>query len=139
MWDFLYNVEGINIDFSGLPFNNKNSIEWIVPRFLINRTYAALASATEYGYDNHIILNITANVKKSGATVTDKHYILRDTIVNNFKIGRDIDLTDWVGTGSYICHMRVREILEDFSLPETDSLLSYRVVLGLNYTEQTQR
>lgn len=137
IWDNLYTTEGISVDFSGLPFDNISITEWVVPRFLTNREYVSWASATEYGYDNHIVLNITVNVKKSGATITDKHYVLRDNIINYFKIGEDINLNDWVDTGDYICNMRVREVLEDFPLPESDLLLSYRVVLGINYTEQT--
>lgn len=139
IWDNIYTTEGISVDFSGVPFNNKNSIEWVTPRFLINRTYVSKASGTEYGYDNHIVLNITANVKKSGATISDKHYMMRDSIVNYFKIGEDINLNDWVGDGSYICNMRVREVIEDYALPESDELLSYKVVLGINYTEQTNK
>jgi len=137
IWDNLYTIEGISVDFYGLPFDNISITEWIVPRFLMNRNYVSWASGIEYGYNNNIILNITINVKKTKTTTTDKHYVLRDTIVNYFKIGEDINLNDWVDTENYICNMRIREIIEDFSLPESDTLLSYRIVLGINYIEHT--
>jgi len=137
IWNNLYTTERISIDFSGLPFDNSSATEWVVPRFLTDRKYVSWASGIEYGYNNNIILNITVNIKKTETTITDRHYVLRDIIVNYFKIGEDIDLTDWVDTENYICNMRVREIIEDFPLPESDTLLSYRIVLGINYIEHT--
>jgi len=141
IWDNLYTTEGIAVNFRGVPFDNTSVIEWVTPRFSINREYAAWASKTKYGYDNKIILNITSNVKRSGATISDKHYLLADTIASYFKVGKVIDLKDWVGgsDGTYICGMKVRETLQDFALPETNELLSYRIVFELSYTEETNK
>jgi len=42
-----------------------------------------------------------------------------------------------VGSGEFISYMKVRNIIEDYALPETDQLLSYKIVIGLNYLEET--
>ena len=74
-------------------------------------------------------------VKKSGAALTDRHYVLRDTVGEYFKIGQNIDYVHYVGDDSILATMRVRDILSDGPLPETDTLLRYRVTYLVEYLE----
>ena len=136
--DRLNILEGLAIQWEGLPFDNISKSEWLMPRIMdFNPVYMRQGSATEYADDLNIMFSVNIFIKKSSLTITDKHYLIRDSIIKYFKIGEDIDLNDWVGDGSYICKMRVREVIEDSSLGEIDDLLSYRVVLGINYTESS--
>ena len=132
----LYTNEGINIDFEGLPFNNISLHEWIQARIInFNPTYHRQGSSMEYGSDVKIFLQLNIFVKKSNLTVSDRHYVIRDIIANYFKIGEDIDIIDYYDSLDYLCNIRVREIITDSPMPETNTLCHYMLVYGMNYTE----
>jgi len=137
IYDNLDVNQNMNVDYEGLPFDNIAINEWITPRIIdMPREYHRQGSDTEYAQTNNIIYSININVKKSGATTTDRHYILRDDVVNYFRIGQDISLRDYAASGStLICYMRVRDLMEDSSLQDDNELLGYKVKVMLNFTE----
>ncbi|HDZ15274.1 hypothetical protein LCGC14_0725790 [marine sediment metagenome] len=136
--DNLYTTENLSVDFDGVPFDDSAIAEsWLQPRIVnVDREYARQASSTKYGNDTDIELKFSIFVKKSGTTLTHKHYLLRDKVANYFKIGEDIDLKDYVGDSATLTNMRVRSISSDFPLPETNELLGYEVSWMINYTEE---
>ncbi len=136
--DNLYTTENLSVDFDGIPFDDSAIAEsWLQPRIVnVNREYARQSSNIKYGNDTDIELKFSIFVKKSGTTLTHKHYLLRDKVANYFKIGEDINLKDYVGDSSTLTNMRVRNISSDFPLPETNELLGYEVSWMINYTEE---
>jgi len=125
------------IDFEGVPFNNVKVQEWLTPRIIsMPRKYHRQGSEDKYAQTNNINLNIDTHVKVSGATTSDRHYVLRDDTINYFRIGTDIPLRDYTGSGStLVCYMRVRKINEDRPLFDDPLLLKYRVGFELDFTE----
>ena len=55
-----------------------------------------------------------------------------------FTTGKGIDFKDYVGAGAQVCRMKIRDMLEDRELPETQTLLGYEVSWNINYTEHTK-
>jgi len=136
--DNLYTTEGYAVDFEGLAFDDTSVDEWIQFRILTaTREFHRQGSTTEYAHTNSLMLNFNTFVKKSGVTLTDKHYMMRDTISNYFKVGKGITMYDYVGSGTTLCEMIVRRILTDTPLPETNELLSYNLTVECSFTEFT--
>ena len=97
----LKTIEGLNVDFRGVPFDNAAVSEWISPRVLdITSSYAGLSSSTRYGEDSNILFQINIAVKKGGNTRSDRDLIIRDIVANYFKVGQDILVFDWDSSGS---------------------------------------
>ena len=138
IYDNLFTTEGINIDFDGVPFDDTEVSEsWLQPRIInIDRDYVRQASGSKYGNDTDIELSFGIFVKKSGTTLTHKHYLLRDTVANYFKVGQDIDLKNYAGNRTRLTNMRIRSISTDSPEPETNTTLGYRVSWIINYTEE---
>jgi hypothetical protein len=134
----IYTTEGLSIDFDGVPFDQTAVAEsWVQPRIIeVVRDYVRQASGTKYGNSTDVELKVNIFVKKSGATLTHKHYLLRDKVAQYFEVGRDIDLKDYVGDSATLANMRVRSISMDSPLPETDTTLGYEVSWIVNYTEE---
>lgn len=128
---------GFNVDYEGLPFDDTAYSEWIRPRIIeMPREYHRQGSSTEYGQTNNVFFSVDINVKKSGATTTDRHYILRDDVVNYFRVGQDVPLRDYAASGStLICSMRVRDMTDDNSLEDDPDLLKYKVGFEMDFTE----
>jgi hypothetical protein len=141
VYDNIKNTEGIPTDFEGLPFDNSGVSEWITPRITSqNRTFYRQGSATEYGQVDSVSFRVEAYAKKSGVTVSDRHYAMRDIVANYFRIGQDIPLVDYAGDGvSTICWLRVRESIEDAPLPETQEENKYGMEWKMDFTELTAK
>ena len=137
IYDNLGVIENMRVDYEGVPFNTMTVNEWAVPRIVsMRRNFHRQGSDTEYGQTNNIVYGININVKKSGATTTDRHYVLRDDIVSYFRVGQDIPLRDYSASGStLVCYMRVRDLVEDNSLKDNNELLKYKVGVKLDFTE----
>lgn len=135
----LATTESLPIDYEGVPFDNTANIEWIQPRILdIDSEFTRQGSNTEYSDSVDILYNFNIFVKKSGVTVSHRHYAIRDTIANYFKIGKDIDLKNYAESGStQIANMRVRELVTDGPLPEDNEYYSYVLTYNINYTRLT--
>lgn len=134
------NVSGVSINFEGLPFGNLEPAKWIQPRILdtISQYHRqSNSSGTSYGETVSVFYQINSFVRKSRMTKTYEHYELRDKIAEQLTIGKDITLRDYVGNGSSIASMRVREIITDGPLPETNDYLSYAFAVRLDYTRET--
>lgn len=137
IYDNLDVNQNMNVDYEGLPFDNIVVTEWIIPRIKeMPRQYHRQGSDTEYAQTNNVLYDININVKKSGATTTDRHYILRDDVINYFRIGQDISLRDYAASGStLICYMRVRDLKEDNPQTDDPDLMKYKIGLELDFTE----
>ena len=86
-------VSGVSIDFEGLPFNDTETASWIQPRIIdINSAYAGHSSGTEYGDESNILFQVNIFVKKSGVTITHKHYQIRDIVAKTMNLSPLIEL-----------------------------------------------
>ncbi len=138
----LDNISGVSIDYEGLPFNDRETNFWLQPR-IIDQTAQfhrqSNNSGTSYGETVNILFQTNIFVKKSGVTVSHKHWLLRDVVAGLFTIGKDITLKDYVSSGTTITNMRVRDIVNDFSMPETDTIYQYVFAVEMDYTRQTTK
>jgi len=136
------NISGVSIDYEGLPFNDKKTNFWLQPRIVdITSEFHRQSnnSGTSYGSTVNILFQTSIFVKKSGVVVSHKHWLLRDQIAGIFTIGADIPLKDYVNSNSGIASMRVRDIVNDFPMPETDTNYQYVFAVELDYlNEQTK-
>lgn len=138
--DNVFTTEGIDTDILGLKFSEKDSIEWVRPRVVsMDAEYLRQASDTHYGEDVNIMFTVDCFVKKSGTTISDRHYVLRDTVANYFKIGQDVDIEDYVSGTTSTNRMRVRRILEDSPMMETQTYYQYKIGWLLDYTRKTTK
>jgi len=131
--------EGYTISYDQVPFNDKNYDYWFQPRLTgIKRDFNRQVSSTEYGNEAMAFLKVNIFVKKSGVTLSDKHYLMRDVVAEHFKIGQEIDLRDYVGDDADVTKVKVRDIISEGPLPESINFLQYEIVWQLNYTERTK-
>ena len=137
--DRLNILEGIVINWEGLPFDNISKIEWLMPRILeFISDYKRQGSATEYADDLNIVFSVNIFVKKSNITISGREYALRDIIVKHFRVGKTISIYDYSGDGSTeVGTMKVRDIITDSMLPETEELYSYNLTFLINTTALT--
>jgi len=132
------NMSGTSVQIEGLPFNDTETSTWIQPRILdIIPEFVRDASESGYGEQTNILYQVNIYVKKSGTTLSDKHYMIRDEVAQFFKIGEDIPLYDYVSGTTFVDNLRVRSIETDFTLPETDELLQYVIAWEMDYTKIT--
>jgi hypothetical protein len=135
----LKTTEGLNVDFEGLPFNETEVNDWIQPRiFAETGMYYPGGTSTQYAEQVDVLLNVNIFTKKSGATTSERHYAIRDMVAGHFKIGQDITLYEESGTTS-LNKLRVREIVNDQSLPETNELLQYIYAVRMDFTRLTDK
>ena len=136
------NISGVSVDYEGVPFSNLEANKWIQPRVMdvsSNFHRQSNSSGTSYGETANIFFNINCFVKKGTTRKAHEHYILRDTVAEQFTIGKDITIRDYVGNGSSIASMRVRSIVTDRPLMETNKHLGYAFAVELDYTRQTTK
>ena len=136
----IYETEGISIDYEGLPFDNiKADTSWVKPRIIdIENEYLRQGSETEYGESVNITYQMIIYSKKSGVTIADQTFLIRDTIAEYFKIGEDLPLEDLVNTDSTnLANMRVRDILIDGPLSDDQEFQKYNIEWLLNFTRLT--
>ena len=135
-------AEGLNIDYDGLPFNDSASgvIGWVQPRILSPNPIQFFPSggSGQYAEQVPVILQFNIFVKKSGVTTTSLHYDLRDAVAGYFKVGQDINLYESTGTTVQTV-LRVREILNDQPMPESNELLHYLYAVELGFTRRTNK
>ena len=136
--DNLYTIEGIDIDFEGLPFNDTSYTEWIVSRIIdITEQYLRQGSSTQYAEDTNVLYQFTIYVKKSNITSSDRIYVIRDLIAKYFKINESITLYNYIDDSVSLNNFRVRKIINDFELPDTNELLQYIFAIEIDYTKLT--
>lgn len=133
--------EGYNVNYEGVPFDDAAIGTWIQPRILdFSREYHRQGSGTEYATTNNIFFQINIFVKKSAVTLADIHYNMRDVVAGYFRIGQDITLRDYIASGSTaICNMRVRDVVTDTPMPETNEFLQYAVAWEIDFTEMVTK
>ena len=134
--------ESLKIEYEGVPFDSMAVTEWLTPRILdSNPVFVRQSSNTDYGENVNLLFQTNIHVKKSSITTSDRHYVLRDIIVDYFKIGKGIDISDWAGgSGTYTGeHLKVRNIVNDSLLPETDTTYEYILAFELTYTRSTTK
>ena len=128
-----------SIHWEGLPFNNTTKSEWLMPRiieFITN--FKRQGSGTQYGDDIDIIFSIGIFVKKSNITIGGREYAIRDIIAGYFKVGKVITIYDYSGDGSTnVGKMKVRDIITDNILPESNDLYNYNLTYLINATVLT--
>jgi len=128
-----------SIHWEGLPFNNTTKSEWLMPRiieFITN--FKRQGSGTQYADDVDIIFSIGIFVKKSNITRGGREYAIRDIVSCYFKIGRIITIYDYSGDGSTnVGKMKVRDIITDNILPESNELYNYNLTYLINATVLT--
>jgi len=139
---YLGTSESLKVEYEGVPFDNLTVTEWITPRIIdSNPIFVRQSSSTDYGEDVNLLFQTNIHVKKSSITASDRHYVLRDIVADYFKIGKGIDISDWAGgsgtsTGE---HLKVRSIVNDSALPETDVTYEYILAYELTYTRSTTK
>ena len=137
--DRLSVFEGISIHWEGLPFDNASKSEWLMPRIMdFNPVFIRQGSATEYADNLNIMFSVNIFVKKSNITISGREYALRDIVVKHFRLGKTISIYDYSSGGSTeVGTMKVRDIITDTMLPETDELYSYNLTFLINSTVLT--
>ena len=81
----IYEMDGLNVDFTGVPFDNTNYSEWVQFRIELNEwDFVRQASTTEYGSNLEITIEFIIYCKKSSLTTSDRHYRIRDIIMKHF-------------------------------------------------------
>src|SRR3990167_4545691 len=132
--DNLYSTEGLNVSFEGLPFENVAYTEWVQPRILdITTQYHRQGSSTQYGETASVLFQINIFTKKSGVTIADRHYMIRDIVADYFKIGKDISIANYVSGTTALDNLRIREVVTDSPLPETSTMYQYVLAWNMNY------
>jgi len=128
--------EGLNIDYEGVPFESTGKAEWIQYRpMFVPGDFMRQGSSTEYANDSSLLANFNVFVQKSGVTVSDKHYKVRDWVANYFKIGQSIGIYDYVsGATTATSYMTVREVETDTVVPN-DSFYQYNFTVVIGWTE----
>ena len=124
-------IESLNINFEGLPFDDNLVNGWITPRILDsydNRAYRD----DEVKQSANIFYQVSIYTKKSSVTSSEEHYRVRDCVDRYFHIGKDIVYQQ---SGSTLAIARVRELINDFSLPETNELYQYVLAYEIDYNE----
>lgn len=136
--------EGIDVDYEGLPFDNRTSDEWIAPRILtLDSMFHRQASVTTYGETINILYHVNIFVKKDSMSYADRHYALRDIVAKNFKIGEKIELYDFAEGGTDRQEwIKIRRIITDQPMPpdiggESQNLYQYAFAVEMDYTRTT--
>jgi len=132
----IYTTEGIYVDFEGVKFDQENKAEWIQPRILDSRaTFLRQSSITQYGENVSFLFQTNIFVKKGGATTSDRHYAIRDTMMKYFKHNQSITIYDYAGSGvTNLGYMKVRGIQDDFSMREEQNFYQYVISWELYLT-----
>ena len=134
--DNVYTAASIPVHYEGLPFDDKSVTEWVAPRMLdVTNTFIRQGSNTEYSEDCNILFQFNIFVKKSKLTVSHRHYQIRDILNSYFKVGKSITLYQSGVTA--IDYLKVRRIVNDSSLPETNELLQSIFAVELDFTKKT--
>uniref|UniRef100_A0A6M3IDV3 Tail protein n=1 Tax=viral metagenome TaxID=1070528 RepID=A0A6M3IDV3_9ZZZZ len=139
---YLGTSESLKVEYEGVPFDSMSVTEWVTPRILdSNPVFVRQSSDTDYGEDVNLLFQTNIHVKKSSNTTADRHYVMRDIVVDYFKIGTEIDINDWAsGSGTSLTeHLKVRSIVNDSMLPETDTTYEYILAFELTYTRSTTK
>ena len=139
----LDNLSGVSIDFEGVPFDNTQTVSWIQPRILDMKNIfhrQSNSSGTSYAESVNILFQVNCFAKISGVTNAHKHYLLRDTVANNFPIGKNITIKDYSGASTVtICSMKVRTMINDSPMPQREGLLQYVVAWEIDYLRETSK
>jgi len=131
-------TNNIRASFHGLQFDNTSVVEWIETRIAdIKRVYLRQGSNTEYAYNTNISYTVFINVKKSGATTSDRHYKIKDIIHQFFKYSQKIALYNYIEDASFITYMKVREVEDNSSMQESLDLYKYMIQYRIDFTELT--
>jgi len=132
-------AEELDVDFEGLPFDETSVSEWVMPRILdIDSTYRRQGSSTRYGESVNIMFQINIFVKKGGMRIANRTSTIRDMIVSYFRLKKDISLRSYLeGETTLLDSMRVRKIVTDFALPETETLYQHALAWNLVFTRLT--
>lgn len=144
--------EEIPIHFEGVPFETTGKSFWIQPRLVdISRVYLRQGSSTEYGTQNNLMFDISIFADSTGVSIADKHYRIRDTIMDYFKIGQLIPLKDHVSGATSpqtLNYMKIRRLITDKPMPGirnismgrrvfSESINQYSLTWEIDYTELT--
>jgi len=137
--DNLETTEGFAVDYEGLPFDETQVDEWVQPRIIdSDGVYTRQASSSRYGEETSILFQINIFVKKGSISNAARHYQMRDSVANYFKIRQDISIRDYdAGGTTTVDNFRVRNVNVDFPLPETQTLYQYAIAWDLVYTRVT--
>jgi len=136
----LETTEGLSIDWGeGLPFDNTSKTEWIQPRIIDSISdYSRQGSSTQYGNNLDVMFNINIFIKKSNIVKSGREYAIRDIVAKYFKVGEVITIYDYSGDGSSdIGSMKVRDIITDDIISETNILYMYNLTYLINATTLT--
>jgi hypothetical protein len=140
IYDRLYTIDGYAIDFSGLPFDDALVNYWFQPRLVdIRRKHYRSSSNTEIGNDIEAEYAVRIWVKKSGSTISYQKYLLRDVLMKYFKTGQSIPLYHYTGTSDLLTYIKVRDLLDDFPIPEDQTKTGYQISFLLNYMERMNK
>lgn len=136
-------ISGTSIDIEGVPFATEDANSWIQPRILdVTPIFhrQGESSGSSYAENVNILFNVNCFAKVGSVTTAHMHYILRDKVASYFKIGKDISLVNYADSGTTsIDTMRVREIITDAPLPETNELMQYVFAVEMEYTRLTAK
>ena len=133
--DNLVVEEGLNVDFEGTPFEVADAEEWIQERILgfVKQDYHRQTSETLHGQTTQVLLSMNVFVDRNASHGrTNRHYEIRDTIAEYFKVGTVIDLYDFSQDdwSSALQKLFVFEVVTDTPIPNADFhqyTLTYRV------------
>ena len=140
IYDNLYSVEDLDIDYEGLAFDDTVKTEWVQPRILdITSQFIRQSSSSKYGESANVLFQIGIFVKKGKMTSVDRCYRIRDMVAKYFKVGKDISLYDYINDDSELCKMRIRDVVNDDPMPEEKEYFRHILAIEIEYVRETTK
>ncbi len=131
----LSDTEKLDIDYEGVAFDNSGASIWVQPRILdISTDFYRSGSNTQYAEQTDLLYQITIFVGKSGVTTSDKHYMIRDAVLNYYKSGTSIGIRDCIDSGTTVDYLVVRDLVTDLPLPEEQTYRGYALAWNISQT-----
>lgn len=138
--DKFVTLENIDVDWEGVPFDNKSVVEWIQPRIIDTKAlYVRQSSSSNYAENANILFQISIFAKRGYEIVTDRIYRIRDIIAKNFKMGKDINIYDYINTSTSVSIVRVRDLSDQFLGEDINGILQHIIQITMTYTRETQK
>lgn len=136
--DNIVMIEGLNVNFEGLPFESEGKVEWIQESMMKGGyDYHRQVDNENYGKTSVIMINFNIFVNKDKVKKTNRHYEIRDIIAEYFKIGTQVDLYDFsqADFNNSLQKMKLREIVTDQVISDND-FYQYNYTCSFDWLEK---
>ncbi len=137
--DNLVTTEGLRVAFEGVPFESATEDEWIEERIesFGNTDFGRQVDTTRMGQTTQVMLSFNIFVNPDKTIKSNRHYELRDKVLNYFTIGTTINMYDFYNNNfsTVVQILKVRDILTDRAIQD-DNFWRYEIVIGVDWLEK---